>query len=81
MHALIYMQAGQDVELSVAVRDGYGNAIINLPPGALRAVATGVDGATHFAAAEVDLHPGICCKSPEHRIWFIHLSRRAKELP
>jgi hypothetical protein len=43
----------QDVELSLAVRDGYGNAVIDLPPGALRAVATGAEGATHFQAAEV----------------------------
>ena len=46
----------QDVELSLAVRDAYGNAIIALAPGALRATATGAEGATDFQAAEV----GIC---------------------
>ncbi len=41
------------MELSLALRDAYGNAIVDLEPGAVRAVATGAHGAVHFQAYEV----------------------------
>lgn len=47
------MCAGQDVEISLAARDAYGNAIVDMEPAALRATATGLDGAVHFQALEV----------------------------
>ena len=50
----------QDVELSLALRDAYGNAIVDLESGALRAVATGAHGAVHFQAYEVGAPPRPC---------------------
>ena len=47
------MSAGQDVEIALAARDAYGNAVVDMEPSALRAAATGAAGAVRFQAVEV----------------------------
>jgi hypothetical protein len=47
------MCAGQDVEISLAARDAYGNAVADMEPAALRATATGSDALVQFQALEV----------------------------
>ena len=47
------MSAGQEVEIALAARDAYGNAVVDMEPGALRAAATGASGAVRFQAVEV----------------------------
>lgn len=47
------MSAGQDVEIALAARDAYGNAVADMAPGGLRAVATDAAGAVRFQAVEV----------------------------
>ncbi|CAL8470626.1 g10168 [Coccomyxa elongata] len=47
------MSAGQDVEIALAARDAYGNAVVDMEPSALRAAATGTAGAVRFQAVEV----------------------------
>ena len=47
------MSAGQDVEIALAARDAYGNAVVDMEPSALRAAADGTAGAVRFQAVEV----------------------------
>ena len=47
------MCAGQDVEIALAARDGYGNAIGDLEAGAMKATATGHDACIKFEPYEV----------------------------
>jgi hypothetical protein len=56
------MYAGQDVEVSLAARDAYGNAIVDMDPVALRATATGCECAVQFQAVEVK-PPSACLPS------------------
>ncbi len=60
------MCAGQDVEIALAARDGYGNAVNNLEPDAVKAVATGNEACVKFEPHEVRAcHPvlGAQCAS------------------
>ena len=45
--------AGQDVEIALAARDGYGNAVAGLEPDAVKAVATGNEACVRFEPQEV----------------------------
>jgi len=56
------MCAGQDVEIALASRDGYGNAIGDLEAGAVKAVASGNQAAITFEPCEV------CCMAHAHRL-------------
>lgn len=47
------MCAGQDVEIALAARDGYGNAVSDLGPDAVKAVATGNKACIKFEPCEV----------------------------
>lgn len=49
------MCAGQDVEIALAARDGYGNAINDLEPDAVKAVASGNETCIKFEPYEVCL--------------------------
>ncbi|MCJ1358462.1 MAG: hypothetical protein MMC33_008462 [Icmadophila ericetorum] len=49
------MCAGQDVEIALAARDGFGNAIESLGPDAIKAVATGNDVSVKFEPCEHEL--------------------------
>ena len=44
---------GQDVEIALAARDGFGNAIGDLEPNAVKAVATGNNVSVKFEPCEV----------------------------
>ena len=47
------MCAGQDVEIALAARDGYGNAISDLEADAVKAIATGNETCIRFEPYEV----------------------------
>ena len=47
------MCAGQDVEIALAARDGFGNAIGDLEPSAVKALATGNNVSVNFKPCEV----------------------------
>lgn len=49
------MVAGQDVEIALAARDSYGNAVGDLEPNAMKALAAGGDAAVNFEPYEVRL--------------------------
>lgn len=58
------MSAGQEVEIALAARDAYGNAVVQMEPGSLRAAATCASGAVSFQAVEVGAN------------FFLHSSHR-----
>ena len=47
------MCAGQDIEIALAARDGFGNAVGDLEPNAVKAVATGDNVSINFEPCEV----------------------------
>lgn len=47
------MCAGQDVEIALAARDGYGNAVSDLEADAVKATATGNEACIKFEPCEV----------------------------